>query len=38
MLMRADMPDIVTFFTAIVVLIMSFLILAQQLAGASYKK
>ena len=36
--MGADMPDIVTFFTAIVVLFMSFLILAQQFAGTPFKK
>jgi len=32
------MPDIVTFFTAIIVLIMSFLILAQQFSGKPFKK
>jgi hypothetical protein len=38
MLMRADMPDIVTFFTAMVVFVMCFIILAGQFSGPPFKK
>jgi hypothetical protein len=38
MAMGADMPDFVTFLTAIAVLFMCFLILAGQFSGKPFKK